>query len=353
MLTFLAVFVLSACSPTTEVVRFFWPPPPEEPKLEYLGPYATDADLRRGGSSWFEDVVLGHTRPAPIFEQPQDVASDSKGRVFVSDVALRHVVVLDLNAQDIRILKGDSSRNWLMFSAPFALAADEQGGVYVSDMSQGVIYYFGRDEKVRFAFGKEELERITGMAVDDSLQRLYLVDAPQSKVFVYSLKGEKLQEWGRRGNKSGEFNFPLDVAIDENGDVYVLDALNFRIQVFDPEGNFKRQFGQIGRQLGGFQLPKGIAVDTSGHVYVTDSRAHRMLIFNREGQLLQVVGGYGLITRDGVTPGAFNLPAGIEADNQDSIWVADTLNRSVHRYQFLNDQYLKEHPIDPEQVVRP
>ena len=85
---------------------------------------------------------------------------------------------------------------------------------------------------VRFAFGKGELERVTGMAVDPERQRIYLVDAPRSTLLVYSLDGKKQAEWGRRGSAVGEFNFPLDVALDPDGNVYVLDALNFRVQVF-------------------------------------------------------------------------------------------------------------------------
>jgi len=217
----------------------------------------------------------------------------------------------------------------------------------------GGVFYFGADEKVRFAFGRDELKRVTGMAVDPERQVLYLVDAPRNVLSVYSLDGHKQTEWGKRGKAVGEFNFPLDVALDPQGNVYVPDALNFRVQVFDPQGNPIRQFGQIGLQLGSFQLPKGIAVDTSGHVYVTDSRAHRMLIFDLEGRLLQVIGGYGRVTAEGVSPGAFNLPSGIDADRNDTIWVADTLNRSVHRYQYLNERFLADNPIRQEEVYHP
>ena len=342
------------CSPAARPVRrYFWPPPPNEPKIEYLGPYTSDADLRRGHSSWFEDVVLGHTLPQTLFVQPHDVASDGRGRFFVSDVGLRRVVVCDLNKREVRYLQGDPDRDWLMFITPFALAVDGKGGVYVSDMHKGQIFYFGSDAKLRFAFGNGELERVAGLAVDVARQRLYAVDAPRNKLLVYNLVGEKQTEWGKRGGGVGEFNYPLDVDVDAAGNVYVLDALNFRVQVFDPQGNPLRHFGQLGRQLGGFQLPKGIAVDTSGHVYVSDSRAHRMLIFDLEGQLLQVIGGYGRVSPEGVSPGAFNLPSGVDADVNDGVWVADTLNRSVHRYQYLNERFLAENPIRSEEVYQP
>jgi hypothetical protein len=52
-------------------------------------------------------------------------------------------------------------------------------------------------------------------------------------------------------------------------------------------------------------------------------------------------------------PGGFDMPKGVDADDTDAIWVIDALNRMVHRYQFLNEKYLREHPIRPEEIVLP
>lgn len=334
-------------------MRYFWPPPPDEPKIEYLGPYMADADLRRDVDDWYADLVLGHAPPSTLFVQPFDVASDGRGRLFVSDTALRDVLVLDLNEGRLRRLQGDPQREWLYFKTPLALACDRSGGVYVSDMVEGKIYYFGPDERLRFAFGNGELKRVTGLAVDDDRQRVYAVDTPSNRVFVYSLSGEKLATWGERGTAPGAFNFPLDVDVDAQGDVYVLDALNFRVQVFDPQGRYLREFGEIGKQLGGFQLPKGLALDGDGNVYVTDSRAHRMLIFSSRGELLQVVGGYRRIGQDGIAPGGMNLPSGVDIDGRNSIWVVDTLNRAVQRFQYLDEVYLRDHPVEGHEAYVP
>lgn len=333
--------------------RYFWPPPPDEPRIEYLGPYMSDADLRRDVDDWFADVVLGHAPPTTLFVQPFDVGSAGDGRVFVSDTASREVLVLDLNAGERRRLLGDHARPWLYFNTPLALAVDGDGGVYVSDMVDGRIYYFDSTEKVRYAFATDEVKRVTGMAVDDKRQRLYAVDAPANTVHVYDLQGRRLHSWGERGMAPGEFNFPLDVEVDGNGRLYVLDALNFRVQVFDPDGNFLYSFGEIGLKLGGFQLPKGIALDNWGHVYVTDSRAHQVLIFSVKGELLQVVGGYRRISRDGVAPGGMNLPSGIDIDSRGSIWVVDSLNRAVQRFQYLTPHYLRENPVKRQGVYSP
>lgn len=351
--TILVCFQVSCAPPEIAQRRYFWPPPPDEPKIEYIVSYVVDADLRKGSSSWVSDMVLGHPRARELFLQPQDVASDERGtKLYVSDVGMRKVVVLDLEERKSRFLKGDPEREWLFFKVPLALCADDRGGVFVSDMAAGLIYYFGPDERVRFVFGNDLLERVTGMAVDSQRGRLYAVDAPQNKVVVFDLTGKKQFEWGSRGAREGEFNFPLDIAIGPDDNLYVLDALNFRIQVFSRDGVFLRSFGRLGREVGSFRLPKAIAIDRSGNVYVTDSRSNRVLIFNLSGQLLQVVGGYGRFSSSQVSPGAMSLPAGIDANANDTVWVADTLNRAVHRFQYLNEQYLEAHPVQPDEAVR-
>ncbi len=349
-----ALLLLGGCMPPEEYrQRYFWPFPPEEPRLEYIGFYQADDDLKRGGRSWLETVVLGIEPAKPLFVQPYDLVSDGRGRLFVSDVGRRQVLILDLMERKVRFPRPDKKKDWLFYNIPFALAVDDQGRLFVSEMGTGKIFRFGADEQVEITFGGDVLERGTGLAVDSQRGRLYVADSPASRIAIFSLDGEFLGYRGERGRGPGQFNFPLDLEVDAQGNLYVLDALNFRVQVFDPEGKFLRSFGEIGMGTGGFQLPKAIAVDRSGHVYVTDARANRFLIFDLQGNLLLAVGGRGMVTEKGVVPGGLSLPSGIDADGNDSIWVADTLNQVVHRYQFLNPAFLSEHPIREEDVYVP
>jgi DNA-binding beta-propeller fold protein YncE len=40
--------------------------------------------------------------------------------------------------------------------------------------------------------------------------------------------------WGAAGAGNGQFNQPIDLAVDDNGTVFVVDFANVRIQVFAP-----------------------------------------------------------------------------------------------------------------------
>jgi hypothetical protein len=73
---------------------------------------------------------------------------------------------------------------------------------------------------------------------------LYVADAQDCAVKVFSRQGRFLRSFGRKGSGPGELNFPSGVAVEEGGAV-VADKLNFRIQYFDRDGVVR----------GGFKLP--------------------------------------------------------------------------------------------------
>jgi hypothetical protein len=88
-------------------------------------------------------------------------------------------------------------------------------------------------------------------------------------------------------------------------------------------------------------------------VYVTDSRANRFVIFDLAGNFLLSIGAKHLVGEGFVAPGGFYLPQGVAADRSGGIWVVDSLNRMVHQFQYLDETYLREHPIDPAEIFLP
>jgi DNA-binding beta-propeller fold protein YncE len=173
------------------------------------------------------------------------------------------------------------------------------------------------------------------------------------RLAVFTLDGTFLHTLGERGSGPGQFNYPLDADFDADGDLYVLDALNTRVQRFHWDGTGYRyvlHFGEHGTASGSFQMPKALAVTPSGHVYITDSLADKVTVFDRDGTFLLTFGGR-FVASNKMAPGGLNMPAGIAADENDGIWIADTLNGMVHRFQYLNESYLRDHPITAEQLI--
>lgn len=343
--------LLAACAPAQgPVKRYFWPAGSSEPKIEYLKFLQSDKDLGKAESKLAE-AILGKEAPRLLFKRPHQVAAD-RGRVLVTDPGQADVLLLDRQTGAVRLL-GQLNAGRVRFAFPYGVELGRDGAAYVTDSQDKKVHVFGTAGTLLSSFGSGVLERPTGLAVDDARGRLYVADTGAHRLAVFGKSGELLGTIGKRGAGEGEFNFPLDVALDGDGNLFVLDSLNARVQVLTPEGKFLRTFGERGTAEGSFMLAKGIDVSPSGHVYVTDSQANRFVIFDREGRLLLTVGGRYAVEGGKVAPGGFYLPQGIDVDADESIWIVDALNRMVHQFQYLNDRYLAEHPVLPDQAVIP
>jgi DNA-binding beta-propeller fold protein YncE len=352
-LLLLLLLPLSACAPAELAgTRYFWPPGGiGEPRIEFITFYQSDADVKRGKEGWMKRAILGDETPAPLFSRPFAVAVAGE-RAFVTDIATGKVMILDLGRKEVRVLGDAPGGEYRRFSFPGGLATTAEGRLYVVDSLQKQIHLYDRTERLLKSFTAPELARPLGIVFDDARRRLYVADPDAHRVAVFDADGTLLRTFGRRGAGPGEFNFPLDLDLDPQGNLYVLDSMNARVQVFDPEGEWLRAFGERGSGAGYFQTAKSIAVSPSGPLYVTDSSAHRILVFDGEGVFLLRLGGQYVATT-GVAPGGFFLPQGIAVDGDDGIWVVDSLNQMIQRFQYLNERYLAEHPILPGQAFRP
>ncbi len=348
----LTSLLVGACAPARpDRQRFFWPPGAQQPRIEYINFYEKSEDAKRGQDRWLAEAILGKEKPQALFDKPADVASTGHGRFYVSDAGAAAVYVFDLTTYETRFLLDPKGRRF-PFKMPQGLALDGAGRVYVSDLAERQIFIFGPDDKLIAAVGAGILKCPAGIAVAPDGSRIYAVETQDHRIAVLDGAGKLVGHFGRRGSGPGGFNYPLDIDLDGAGNLYVVDSLNARVQVFDPQGRFLRQFGERGTALGSFQIPKALGIDAAGHVYVTDARAHRFVIFDLAGNYLLTIGAKHSAAQ-GVAPGGFLLPGGIDADDSDGIYVVDILNRMVHRFQYLNEAWLAQHPIEPGEAAVP
>lgn len=103
----------------------------------------------------------------------------------------------------------------------------------------------------------------------DSAGNVYVADTENHGIKKFDRSGNPLVEWGSEGTGEGEFSSPRALAVDTSGNVFVADG--GRIQKFDSSGNFLGEWGRWGSGDGEFTFPEAIAVDLSGNVYVADS----------------------------------------------------------------------------------
>ncbi|KAF0218767.1 MAG: NHL repeat domain [Geobacteraceae bacterium] len=338
---------LTGCATAPQVKeRYFWPPLPDTPRIEWLGAYSGEGDLKTKGAL---AALLGEEFSKRL-GFPVYVTSDGAGKIYVSDHVLRGVMVFDLAQKEAHALGGEKTAG--MFQLPSGVALDGDGNIYVGDSPKKTITVFDRSENAKAVFDlTKDVKSIASIAIDRNRKRLYVPDVQGHKIAVYDLAGKLLRTIGpQRGGGDGEFNFPTSVALDKDGNLVVCDSMNARIQRLSPEGEFLGKFGKRGDGIGEFNIIKAAAVDSEGHIYVTDGKGHKVTIFNEKGEtLMQFGGAFAQQAGTTVAPGGFLLPQGIFIDGNDTIYVVDQMNYRVQVFQYMNDKYWKEHPVPGQQ----
>jgi DNA-binding beta-propeller fold protein YncE len=149
---------------------------------------------------------------------------------------------------------------------------------------------------------------------------------------------------------------PFDVAVDSNGRLWVADSVNSRVLRFEdaagkPNGaaadgvlgqsDFTSFFSAI--TASGMYYPNGVAVDSAGRVWVADTYNNRVLRFDSAAGKANgasadgVLGQPNFFTSDAVaaTASRMNTPEGMAVDSAGRLWVADQNNHRVLRFDDL------------------
>ncbi len=300
-------------------------------RLDFLRAVTSEQQLHVKRSFWSKvvDFVAG----APTWHKmvrPYAVATDSRGRMVVTDPGAQVVHIFDFAKGKYTRIEGGKRDT---FHSPIGVAIDGEDNIYVTDSQLGKVFVFDAKGKYRRTLGDIKGEgfykRPTGIAWDKANNQLFITDTLRDRVYVTDLNGNVLRYFGGRGNGPGQFNFPTELVIRDD-DVFVVDTMNFRVQLLDRAGKFQAQFGTVGDRPGMMFRPKGLSLDADGNVYLVDASLEAVQVFNRQGHLLYTFGHTGT----GISE--FELPSGICVDGQDRIYVADSYNRRVQVFQFVN-----------------
>jgi DNA-binding beta-propeller fold protein YncE len=129
---------------------------------------------------------------------------------------------------------------------------------------------------------------------------LFVADFFNQRVQELEPDGTFVRQWGTTGEKgyflAGGFNYPIDVAVGDDGTLFVVDGYNDRIQVFGPDGDFVRKWGGPfainirGDHHGWFATPTSIALGPQGAVFIVDQENNRVQKFTRDGGFLTTFG---------------------------------------------------------------
>ncbi len=256
------------------------------------------------------------------FFNPNGVASDSAGNVYVADTG-SHTIRRITPAGVVSTVAGlsgqsgtaDGNGTAARFNNPAGIAINAAGDLYVADTGNSVI------------------RKVTSAGVVSTFARNRDPDpaTPANPV------PPTPPAW---------FVSPVGLAVDGAGNVYVADSVDHTILKVTSDGLISRLAGSPGAPgttngtglAAGFNAPFGVAADAANNIYVADSGNHLI-------RMIAQVGGVAVSTFAGTAavPGAldgpaggasFTAPAGIavfESGGAAIVYVADTGNNTIRK----------------------
>ena len=228
-------------------------------------------------------------------------------------------------AENNNFIKSLTGFQWSM---GLSLTSDE---VYVVDGLYNKILVFSKSdiEKNIFDFTDYKNEyflnenkcvgHVHGISVVD--EKIYAVKNNFDCIAVFNLSGNFVDEFGKTGDKNGEFDGPQNLEIF--GDkIFVVDTGNDRIQIFDLSGNFVDEFGKTGDKNGEFNGMTGIEI-FGDKIFVVDTGNDRIQIFDLSGNFVDDI------------KADFETPHQIVVD-EERIYVLDTYNYEIKIFSNSN-----------------
>jgi len=289
------------------------------------------------------DLIIGSQGSEPgQLQNPRSIALATDGTLYVADSSNHRVQHLSANGQVLHVWGSfaDSMQGAApggTFYEPWGIAVGPDGSVYVADTWNHRIQKFSADGHFISMWGKfgqavllDELWGPRAVAVD-LLGRVFVADTGNKRITIFDGAGEFLYQFGLGGYGPGQLDEPVGFAIAPNGMIYVVDTWNQRIQAFQEgaPGLFTSYLewpvsGWYGQSL---ENKPYLAIGPQDEICVTDPEGYRILCFDSSGQYLFGWGSYGS------SDNQFNHPSGLAFDRQGRVWVSDSLNGRLMRFQ--------------------
>jgi DNA-binding beta-propeller fold protein YncE len=358
------------------------------------------------------------------FAYPSDLAIDPSGNLWVADFGNNRVQKFNSEGKYLAQFGAKGTGNG-QFQGPSGIAIDPSGNLWVADSGNNRIQKFSSSGAYQSQFGSKgagdgQLNFPYGIEVDPA-GNLWVADTDNARVQKFNAKGGYLAQFGTKGEGEGQLEAPFALAADASGHIWVTDyakneaqkwtlnptatteaasavsdkgatlnatvdpnglsstyqfeygtttaygskapaspksigsgtsgvkvaetieglipstTYHYRVIATNAEGTaygedatfttkadlrFAFDFGSAGTGNGQFSEIYGIAIDASGNLWVADTGNNRVQKFNAKGEYLSQFGG----------PFQLNWPTGIAIDASGNLWIADSGNTRVVKY---------------------
>jgi len=182
-----------------------------------------------GGRRTFLDPKDTPTRAEVV---PKSFRIDGNDDIYILDIFSNRVLILDPDGVYSSHVSLPEKHGFYS-----DIAVDRQGGMFVVDPVEAVVYFAAKGANEFSAFTeslKEYLSFPTNLTVD-SKGVLYLVDHNGGGVGIVGPDGSFLGRKLSLGWNDSSLYYPNQICISENGNVFIADRSNSRVQMFSAQ----------------------------------------------------------------------------------------------------------------------
>jgi uncharacterized protein (TIGR03437 family) len=259
----------------------------------------------------------GGPATAALLTQPNGVATDASGDLFIADTGNNRVRKVSSNGI-ITTVAGNGTPGYsgdgglasaALLNGPSAVAVDASGNLFIADTYNYEVRKISPDGIINSFAGGTGYDGALGDGGLATLAELFL---------------------------------PQGVAVDASGNLFIADTLDQRIRKVTASGiittvagggNPGSGLGDGGPATGALLVqPSGVAVDASGNLFIADTGDNRIRRVSTGDVITTVAGdGNSAFSGDGgpATSAALNQPYGVALDSFGNLFIADTGNGRI------------------------
>jgi trimeric autotransporter adhesin len=320
-----------------------------------------------GGGS-FGTLGDGGVATSAFLWLPRDVALDSAGNIYITDSENKRVRKVDTAGVITTLAGGSVGDGGAAASAalyqPQDVAVDGAGNLYIAD---------DRNNRIRKVDTAGNISTVAGTGIPgysgdgglataaqlgfpkglfiDAADNLYIADSGNRRIRKVDAAGIITTVAGDGGfTSSGDGGLataaslqnPIDVFVDAAGNLYIADEQGHRVRKVDTSGIISTFAGTGVSGLSGDGGPAtaaqlnwaaGVFGDAAGNIYIVDQENHRIRKVDTSGTISTFAGSTFGFSGDGgpVAAAQFNRPTDIFIDSAGNLYINDQVNNRVRK----------------------
>ncbi|MHB8490669.1 MAG: virginiamycin B lyase family protein [Solirubrobacteraceae bacterium] len=230
---------------------------------------------------------------------PTNVTADRSGNVWVPEILCNKVQEYSAEGKLVRSFFATGGG---LFGFPVGIAPDSKGHIYGLNLYVGYesIKEFSEEGSYIGSFashgsGSGQLNDPRAITID-SQGNIWIADAANNRIDEFSAEHQWIKaigygvadgqsrpetctttcEAGIAGSAPGQFSGPMDVSVNEAGDLFVADTANGRIEQMNGAtgafmGFIGGHYSETGTGLAHLQAPTSVSLDGEGNLWISDA----------------------------------------------------------------------------------